>query len=81
MIPMVKRKWRSAIIRPAAQNAMRKHIPTQLIQTIRIQILRRQNMSLHRDGIRITVEGSDYDKVKELTKDIEKTLDSKSEAK
>jgi len=34
-----------------------------------------------RDGIRITVEGSDYDKVKDVIKDIEKTLDSKSEVK
>ena len=32
---------------------------------------------IHRDGIVITVEGSDYDKVKELIKDIEKTLDQK----
>jgi hypothetical protein len=36
---------------------------------------------IDRDGIRITVEGSDYDKVKELTKEIEKSLDSKSKEK
>ncbi len=36
---------------------------------------------ISRDGIRITVEGSDYDKVKDVIKDIEKTLDSKSEVK
>ena len=32
---------------------------------------------ISRDGIRITVEGSDYDKVKDVIKDIENTLDSK----
>jgi hypothetical protein len=36
---------------------------------------------ISRDGIRITVEGSDYDKVKDVIKDIEKTLDSKGEMK
>jgi hypothetical protein len=36
---------------------------------------------INRDGVRITVEGSDYDRVKELTKEIEKTLDTKGEAK
>ena len=36
---------------------------------------------IDRDGIVITVEGSDYARVKELTKEIEKTLDSKSEVK
>jgi len=36
---------------------------------------------IDRDGIKITVEGSDYDKVKELTKEIEKTLDAKSREK
>jgi hypothetical protein len=36
---------------------------------------------ISRDGIRITVEGSDYDKVKDVIKDIEKTLDSKSEVR
>jgi hypothetical protein len=34
-----------------------------------------------RDGIVITVEGSDYTKVKEIIKDIEKTLDTKTEVK
>jgi hypothetical protein len=36
---------------------------------------------ISRDGIRITVEGSDYDKVKDVIKNIEKTLDSKNEVK
>jgi hypothetical protein len=36
---------------------------------------------INRDGVVITVEGSDYAKVKEIIKDIEKTLDSKSEVK
>jgi ABC-type Na+ efflux pump permease subunit len=36
---------------------------------------------INRDGVKITVEGSDYAKVKELTKEIEKTLDTKSEVK
>lgn len=30
-----------------------------------------------RDGVVITIEGSDYDKVKELTREIEKSLDGK----
>jgi hypothetical protein len=34
-----------------------------------------------RDGVVITVEGGDYEKVKDLTKEIEKTLDSKSDGK
>jgi putative cell wall-binding protein len=34
-----------------------------------------------RDGLVITVEGSDYTKVKEIIKDIEKTLDTKSEVR
>ncbi len=33
---------------------------------------------ISRDGIVITVEGSDYTKVKEVIEDIEKTLDTKS---
>lgn len=36
---------------------------------------------ISRDGMVITVEGSDYSKVRETIKDIEKTLDSKGEAK
>lgn len=32
---------------------------------------------ISRDGVQITVEGSDYEKVKEVMKNIEKTLDSK----
>ncbi len=36
---------------------------------------------INRDGIVITVEGSDYTKVKEIIKDIEKTLDTKTEVK
>jgi hypothetical protein len=36
---------------------------------------------ISRDGIRITVEGSDYDKVKDVIKDIEKTLDNRNQAK
>jgi len=36
---------------------------------------------ISRDGIVITVEGSDYAKVKEIIKDIEKSLDAKSEIK
>lgn len=34
---------------------------------------------ISRDGLRITVEGSDYDKVRKFTKEIEKTLDSKKQ--
>jgi hypothetical protein len=30
---------------------------------------------ISKDGLRITVEGSDYDKVKEVIKNIEKSLD------
>jgi hypothetical protein len=36
---------------------------------------------IDRDGVKITVEGSDYNKVRELTKEIEKTLEAKSGAK
>jgi leucyl aminopeptidase (aminopeptidase T) len=36
---------------------------------------------IRRDGIVITVEGSDYTKVKELIEDIENTLDEKSTIK
>ena len=36
---------------------------------------------ISRDGVVITVEGSDYDKVKDIIKEIEKTLDSKSGGK
>ena len=36
---------------------------------------------ISRDGIVITVEGSDYTRVKEIIKDIEKTLDTKSEVR
>jgi hypothetical protein len=36
---------------------------------------------ISRDGVVITVEGSDYTKVKEIIKDIEKTLDTRSEVK
>jgi len=36
---------------------------------------------IDRDGVVITVEGSDYTKVKEIIKDIEKTLDTRSEVK
>ena len=33
---------------------------------------------IHRDGISVTVEGSDYARVKEIVKEIENTLDSKA---
>jgi hypothetical protein len=36
---------------------------------------------ISRDGLRITVEGSDYDKVKEITRDIEKTFDDRNKTK
>ncbi len=36
---------------------------------------------INRDGIKITVEGSDYSKVKELVSEIEKSLDKKSVTK
>lgn len=36
---------------------------------------------ISRNGVLITVEGSDYAKVRETIKEIEKTLDSKGEAK
>jgi len=36
---------------------------------------------ISRDGVVITVEGSDYTKVKEIIKDIEKTLDTRSEVR
>ncbi len=36
---------------------------------------------IKRDGIVVTVEGSDYDRVKDLIKEIEKSLDEKSESK
>jgi hypothetical protein len=36
---------------------------------------------LSKNGLRITVEGSDYDKVKEVIKNIEKTLDEQGQTK
>jgi hypothetical protein len=36
---------------------------------------------ISKNGLRITVEGSDYDKVKEIIKNIEKTLDEQSQTK
>jgi hypothetical protein len=38
----------------------------------------RTKYTIDRDGVKITVEGSDYEKVKALTKEIEKALDAKS---